>query len=218
MNEIILKPGEGILSDYFLDNFVAYDLSKLKVCCFPNLSIEYNKWLNHFILNSAFKYKLENPIRRNLFNFVRKTQNAIISYEIGKNSLDEYLMSPRNTISPYFISLFQFENCIGQCYEASRFIKAILNGEKLFDTDDGSVLSKINNIHNTSKHMDERIINGKMPEAATIPIWISNDGIEIKDIVLKGTELSEYLIDSYNLSEKLCNPEKYFNSQNKNAL
>lgn len=205
MDEVILKSGKGIVSNYFLDHFVAYDLSKLNLCCFPVLSIEHNKWLNHFILNSAFKYKYENSSKGNRFNFIRKIQNAIISYELGKKALEEYLSLPRNTISPYFISLFHFEDCIGQCYEAYRSIQALLNGKKLFDSADGTVLSKINSIHNTSKHMDERILNGEMPEDATIPIWISNNGVETKECSLKGPELNKYLIESYNLSEKLCN-------------
>lgn len=209
MSEVLLKPGEAVLSNWFLNNYVSFNLSELSLCCFLPLSIDHNQWLNNFILNSAFKYKYENPTKARIFNFLRRTHNAIISYDLAREELEKYLGSPPNTISTYFVSLYHFENCIGQCYEATLFLKALAKIDKLFDPRDGSVLSKINNVHNSSKHMDERISKGKMPNKSTVPIWISNIGIETKDCIIKGEELNEFLMEIYEWSEKICNPERF---------
>jgi hypothetical protein len=63
----------------------------------------------------------------------------------------------------------------------------------MFDKSDGSKEQRLNEIYNTSKHMDERIDKGQMPAEATSAVWITNSGLECGDATLSFVELEELL-------------------------
>jgi hypothetical protein len=53
--------------------------------------------------------------------------------------------------------------------------------------------TRLNSLYNTSKHMADRIRNGKIPPEATSGIWLTNTGLESKEAVLSFDELVELL-------------------------
>jgi hypothetical protein len=196
-------------SDYFLDRFVAPKLSLLTGCGAPELSAG-GPWLNGFILR-AFLVGLSSDKRAYLFNFVRKTESAVFAYKEARSALLEYVATPRNVISPYFRSLSNFETCFAQCFQG---FELLMTGSKepLFKEDDGSELDRLRVIHNTSKHLDERIEKGEIPAESTAPIWITNQGIEAlgKGAVptsLSFAELAALLNQMSGLADKLSTLE-----------
>ena len=107
-------------SNYLLDNYVAHKLSLLTECGAREIPT-YANWLNVFILNSVFIFRLPPKTRAYVFNFLRRAEGALSAYREARKALIEYLETPRNVLSPYFRALLNFEVCISQCRQGYEF-------------------------------------------------------------------------------------------------
>jgi hypothetical protein len=90
----------------------------------------------------------------------------------------------------------------------------VIGKEKQFERNDGSVLDKVSVLHNHVKHMEEKYdkvavgdeitfnllatkgdgskkISFKIGDAANVPIWITNEGLECLQASLTYSELAE---------------------------
>lgn len=189
-------------TNYLLDNFIAHKLSELTACCAPELPEE-AKWLNTFILKSIFQLSIASKTRAYLFNFLRRAEGASAAYREARRQLLEHLATPRNVISPYFLSLTQFEICIAQCYQGYETLDRAM-GQQLYEPGRGAVEEKLQTVYVDSKHMDSMIHGGKLPDPATAGIWITNTGLESSRGTLSFQELHGLLRGMHNLAEKLC--------------
>jgi hypothetical protein len=198
--------GQGQPSNYFLDNFVAHKISSLTECGAPELPME-SSWLNTFILNSALTMTLSAANRPYMFNFIRRAEGAFSAYREARLSLIDYINSPPNVLSPYFRSLLNFEICASQCIEGYELIR-IATGVKYFQKGDQSLLEKLYDIYNDSKHMENAIKQGRIPTEATAAVWITNQGLETTKIPsgLSFAELAEILTSMGEVAEKLSRP------------
>lgn len=195
--------GSGLnLTNYALDTFVAHRLSELTSCGAPQL-MEESKWTNTFILNTIFRFSAPAKLRAYLLNFVRRAEAASAAYREARRQLLEYLATPRNVISPYFLSLAQFEVCITQCYQGYELIASAV-GAKLYKPGEDSVESRLQTVYVDSKHMDKMINGEKLPESATSGIWITNSGIESCRGSITFQELHDLLSAMHKLAEQLC--------------
>lgn len=189
------------MTNYTLDNFIAYKLSELTRCEAPNLSDD-SKWLNSFILNSIFQVKLPDDTRAYIFNFLRRAEGASFAYRSAILDINEYLNTPQNNISPYFKALSQIEICISQCYQGYELLSRA-SGETIYTPGDGSCEERLQIVYVDSKHMDRMIHGDKLPESATSGIWITNNGIESARGKLSFQELHDTLMYMHTLAEKL---------------
>lgn len=188
-------------SNYMLDNFVAHKLSELTACDAPDLPDD-SAWLNTFILNTAFRVRLEPKTRAYLFNFLRRTEGAISAYRAGCAAVREYIATPRDVLSPYFRALGQFEICVSQAYQAYELL-ARAAGETIYEEGDGSREERLQKIYVDAKHMDRMISGNKLPEEATAGVWITNTGLASARAILSFTELHGILVNMHGLAEKL---------------
>jgi len=198
---IQLSASGGQPSNYFLDNFVAHELSLLTECGAPELSRKVN-WIGAFILTSAFVATLAPKKRTYVFNFLRRAEGAFSTYSEARNALIEYLQTPRNVVSPYFRALLNFEVCIAQCYQGYELL-ATASGRKLFKPNDKSGAERLCKLYVDSKHMDKMIDGGKLPTKATAAIWITNEGLESKRATVSFEELCRILSNIGDLADQL---------------
>ena len=77
--------------------------------------------------------------------------------------------------------------------------------KKRFEASFQSKLDRVRKIYNASKHMDQRISDGKLPEKGTCAIWITNNGIECNNAAITFVELKDILIGLSNLANKISN-------------
>ena len=201
---VINLSGSARLSDYTLDIFIAPKLSKLTECNAPDLSDLTDQWLDNFILNNFLNLNLPDKEKAYLLNFFRRVEAAFYEYNKARNALTEYITTDRNRISPYFQALNHFETLFAQLYQAYLLLKSATK-LKLFKKDDNSELDRVNKIYNVSKHMYERIENGKLPEKGTCAIWITNNGIECNNAAITFVELKDILIELSKLANKISN-------------
>ena len=200
-----MKGGNAQPTNYVLDNFVAHKLSELTACGAPELPEE-AKWLNTFILKTIFHFRIAPKVRAYLFNFLRRAEGASAAYRDARRLLLEHRATPRNVISPYFLSLTQFEICISQCYQAYELLARAM-GQQLYEPGQGSVEEKLQTVYVDSKHMDMMIHGDKLPDPATSGIWITNAGIESSRGAVSFQELHGLLGAMHSLAEKLCTIE-----------
>src|SRR5262245_40947554 len=123
------KPIELLVSDHFLDTYVAHKLSALTECGAQELTLE-SKWLNTFILKSAM-HQQETEKRAYALNFIRRAEDAFSAYREARQALLKYVNGPRNTISAYFQALANFESCLSYSWQACALIQSA-TGEKLY--------------------------------------------------------------------------------------
>jgi hypothetical protein len=202
MATVDLESGQTMRpTNYFLDHFVAHKLSSLTHCGACELPPE-SAWLNTFILNSAFKARLEPKQRAYAFNVIRRTLGAFVAYRQARAELDEYISTGRNVFTPYFRALLNFEISLAQCYQGYELVMTA-KGEGFYTKGDGSALQRLNALYRDSKHMDERIENGQLPETATAALWITNTGLESTQASLSFVELGELLMQLGDIAQTL---------------
>ncbi len=182
------------LSDYALDKFVAPKLSELTACGADKLA-EPENLLSNFILNNIVVVRYVEPMRANAFNMIRRVDQASYEYEQGRDNLSKYLNTPPEVISPYFRALSHFEQCVAMLYQSALFAARLVDEKVLYKQGDGSFFERMNKLYTASKHMVERIEQGRIPVDATTGVWLTNDGIECEDASVNFAELREALIE-----------------------
>lgn len=197
-----MTAGNAQPTNYLLDHFVAHKLSELAACGAAELPEE-SKWLNTFILKTIFQFSIAPKARAYLFNFLRRAEGASAAYREARRLLLEHLATPRNVVSPYFLSLTQFEICISQCYQGYELLGRAM-GQQLYEPGQGTTEEKLQVVCVDSKHMDRMIDGNKLPDPATSGIWITNYGIESSRGAISFQELHDLLQGMHSLAEKLC--------------
>jgi len=196
------------LSNYSLDTFIAPHLSELTSLCVPNLegcTGEYGPWVNNFILNTKFRVRLKDRNRQLILYFLRKVEGAFQEYHEGRDFLASYLQKRNEAVSAYFHALRHFEVAASLAYHAYDTVRTLVQ-EKLFTHDDGSPLQRLNRLQNISKHANKELGFGSIPDNLSIPIWLTNTGIECHDTALSFAEFAELLQELARLAEVLSNP------------
>jgi hypothetical protein len=209
--------GHLTLSNYSLDRFVAPHLSELSEKGTQEISAKFPQqqhWLNNFILNSILRTRYAGEAQQLVFNFLRRTEMALCEHENADAHLSRYvgsLASKTPLVSAYFRSLFHFESCFAQSYQAFMLLEKLLQGWKLLTTRlyekrDGSVLQRLGTLHGLSKHSEGTMCRGEVPPERTTPLWISNSGIHSDTTMVTFDELAELLSYLGNIADRLSNP------------
>lgn len=200
---------EGDLTDYALNNFVAPKLAQLTRNSAPEVVSQVQQsqnWIPNFILNSMLRVNVSDENRKYIFNILRRVSNAINEYDNGRNMLESYLSEKRETISKYLTAVLHFENSITQTYQACMLLKTMNKFEKLFEKGNGTILERVNTIYNNIKHLNQRIEEGIIPEGFTIPMWVTNFGLESPNAQLGFQEFASLLAELGTLADELSNP------------
>jgi len=129
------------LSDYFLNQFVAPNLTRLGNPAPPDLADLESAWVNRFILTSALITVVKEPFRTYFMHLFRRGEGAIEEYREACAALRTFVSSDSNAgvISPYFRSLRHFEACVSQAYQGYLIFRK-LNGVNYFTAGDQSPL------------------------------------------------------------------------------
>ena len=196
------------LPNYSLDTFVAPHLSELTSLGVPDLqgcTGEYGHWVNNFIHNTILRVRLENRNSQLVLFFLRKVEGAFQEYHEGRDFLASYLQKRNKAVSVYFHALRHFEVAALLAYHAYDTLCTITQ-KKFFTKDDGSPLQRLNHLQNISKHANKALGRGDIPDNLSVPIWLTNSGIECHDTVLSFAEFAETLRELAKLAEVWSNP------------
>lgn len=181
----------------FTDKYVAPGFSSFTAVNIPDMSAitrEQGHWLGNFILNSWARVTMDDDMRQTLFNFLRRTEAAFREYEEARRLTLAHLADWRpNAVSEYIKAIGHWEQFLSQ---ADRAWAVLVKGEKtLFAKDDGSVVQRLNLLYNRTKHLETAINSEQLPPDGTIPVWLTNDGLQAVGGKLTFAEIAEILVD-----------------------
>ncbi len=140
------------------------------------------------------------------YNFLRRVQYAFSEHHLARESTLRFLSAGGQSPRPYVDALFHWECFLGQAWHAYALLITAWEG-KAFDKGDGSVEQRLNALYNQMKHVDSRIDNNQMIPGATVPVWLTNTGLQSVDAALSYAETGEVLKDLAKYANALMNPK-----------
>jgi hypothetical protein len=184
------------VTNYFLDRYFARgfgDLKKQSLLPVPAHVRSFS--VQQFAMNAVFAFKLEEQAMTRSFNAIRRTLYALDEYELARKNYDAIFGTDKRT-DAYLLTLHHFEMCIAEAFQAHELVYGLLG--QSFPAGEGKegpeeVLYRLRRIYNTAKHTEGIIKGQSFKEGGTLAVWISNDGLALKECVLTFGELHEIL-------------------------
>jgi hypothetical protein len=190
------------LSHYAMDRFVAPKLSALAVCGMPEMAFPEVPFAM-VILGQIFVRPLGPTQIRLLTNILRWIDGAFASYVAARTSLIAYTAVPRGSLSHYYRTVLHIEQCIAATHHSEKLVSAVYKILGSAHRPHSDAAERLRLLYNTSKHIDELIEEGKLLDDATLPIWLTNEGIESTDHLLSFAELASFMQDYVGLIDSL---------------
>lgn len=196
-------------STQILDTHIAPGVSSFTQAEIPDMSTwdkESAYYVANFFLDSAFTATFAPPMNAYAYNFLRRVQYAFSEHHLARESTLRFLSTGAQSLGPYVDALFHWENFLGQCWHAYALLITAWEG-KAFKKGDGSVEQRLNALYNQMKHVESRIENNQMIPGATVPVWLTNAGLQSVDAALTYAETGEVLKDLAKYANALMSPQ-----------
>lgn len=172
-------------------------------------------WLSNHVLNSIFRAAWKPLINAYIYNYLRRAEASFREHENARTTTVALLSPDNQTASKYAAALFHWETFLGQSWHAYKILEKLLKNVagpradevKIFEKGDNSVEERLNKLYNQMKHVESRIAtSGQILPGATIPVWITNEGLKSTDTLLSFSETGEVLRDLAKWAETLQDP------------
>lgn len=183
-----------------IETFISSKITHLTECRVGDLAGEFpnsGTWVSGLGLVIIFNNQPPDAMRPFVLQFVRRVEMTIAEYTRMRVEL-QGLLSGSPQWSPYYRSLHHGEMAIALLYQAYELSYKKL-GMKLFESEDGSPLDRLNKLYATSKHQVAR---------AEDPIWLSNDGFHSLRGTLSFAEFEELARSCGRIAVQLANTKK----------
>ncbi len=197
-----------------LDKHLATDISLMTGASLPDVSSRHpdsQHWLSNYFLNSVLRAQYESPHREYAYTFLRRTMSAFEEYELARAKTEEFVDRRSAGAQPtrvYMSALRHWEQCVANAWQAvAAWMK--LTAVRAFVSGHGEVSAeeKLNHIYNRSKHTDNAIAAGQMPERGPLAVWLTNNGLRSVEHLLTWAELVDVLDELAQAAEVLQDPE-----------
>ena len=196
-------------SKEILEKHIAPEVSLFTEAEIPDMSNwekEAPSWIANFFLNSAFTATFKPPMNAYAFNYLRRAQAAYIEHKQARDATYAFLQNGGQSPTRYCLALFHWETFLGQsCHAYALLLKAFQG--KAFSKGDGSLEERLNHLYNQMKHVESRIECAQMLPGATVPVWLTNDGIKSTDASMTYAETADVLKQICAWANALMNPK-----------
>jgi hypothetical protein len=192
-----------------LDTHIAPGVSAFTEANIPDMTTwakESPHWIANFFLNFAFTATFAPPMNAYAYNSLRRAQYAFSEHYLARESTLAFLAGGGESPGRYADALFHWECYLGQAWHAFALLISAWDG-KAFDKNDGSVEQRLNALYNQMKHVESRIENKQMIPGATVPVWLTNAGLQSVDAALTYAESAELLKELAKYADALMNPK-----------
>jgi hypothetical protein len=207
-------------SNYFLNEFVAPGLSEFTSVEIPDLRADFPQaphWLANHILNSAFRARFKHGIRQIVIAYLRRSGNSFDAYHRAREMTVMFMQGRSKGEQPirlYFSAVDTWETFILQSGMVIDLFRHLNEGKGAFSKNDGSPEQRLYNIANQIKHTASCIASGQCTEKDTLPLWLSNHGLESFGLSVSFNEAAKVLTGVSKLADKLQNPNDLAESTN----
>jgi hypothetical protein len=195
----------GRFSSYAQDTFIAPGVSTFNTAEIPDMSrydSESSHWVADLFLNSMFRGRWEPPANAYVYNYVRRAEAAFSEHALAREATLKFLANEGQSPSLYAAAVLHWEFFLGQSWQGYALLARLAShsgGEPrdtmIFARGDGSIEERLNKLYNAMKHEEKRIAAGQILEGATVPVWLTNEGIQSTDAFLMFGETAEILRD-----------------------
>lgn len=192
-----------------VDKHIAPGVSAFTVADIPDMSgwaKESQHWIANFFLNSALTSSFKQPMDAYAFNFLRRAQFAYAEHHLARTFTLSFLAGSRQSATQYCESLHHWESFLGQAWHAYALLLKAFQGTA-FKKGDGSIEERLNHFYNAMKHVESRIENKQMLLNATVPVWLTNEGLCSVDASLSYVETAEVLKQLAIWADTLMSPK-----------
>lgn len=180
---------------HVLDELIAPGASAFTKAAIPDMS-EFHKeskhWVATFFLNSLVRSKFAPPHNAYLYNYFRRAEAAFREHDLARAATLNVIASGSQSPSRYATAIFHWEIFLGQAWHAFKLLEKAF-GFILYAPGSSSVEERLNHLYNQMKHVESRIAAGQMPPGATVPVWLTNEGLVSIDAQLNWEETAEVL-------------------------
>jgi hypothetical protein len=179
------------LTNYSKDKYIAPEISKFTMATIRDMSkvdSEHDQWQAHFILSVMFGSPLPTPQRQQLINFLRRSHSALTEYSLARTATLGFLNDTERSLQ-YLDAIGHWEAFLGYAWQAYCFLAG--GHVRLFKKGDGSVLQRLNSLHNRAKHADEAIERGHFIGDSPLCVWLTNEGLRSTETSLTFDEIAE---------------------------
>jgi len=201
-------------SNYVIDKFIAPNASSFTQAEIPDMSAydkESSHWVANFFLNSVLRAAWKPPYNAYMYNYLRRAEAAFREHHAARTETLAFIESGRQSTKRYTAALFHWEGFLGQSWHAYKTLQKCFEVE-LYKQGEGSVEERLNALYNQMKHVESRIENKQILEGATVPVWLTNQGLVSVDSALTFSETGEVLKELAKwaniLQDPLSAPEK----------
>lgn len=196
-------------SAYAKDRFIAPGASALTRSEIPDMSTyakDSQHWVANFFLNSMLRASWNSRLDAYVYNYLRRAEAAFREYSSARAETIAFVESSGQSPSRYARALFHWETYLGQSWHAYLILQTAFEIEQLYSRGNASPEERLNRLYNQMKHVESRIESGQMLESATVPVWLTNEGLQSIDTGLTFVETSEVLRDIAKFADILQDP------------
>jgi hypothetical protein len=204
-----------------LDSFIAPEISRFDRFHAPDLVTAHPEaphWLSNHFLNSVFRGKFQNKIRQYAVNQLYRAQVSFADYHQAVDLTKTFLSkgTPHNpSVKAYFRALARWESCMLNVQifaDVVNKMRVDLGDDPVFEKDDGTPEQRAYEIANTIKHFGKDVHSGRHRETDTVPMWLTNEGLQTRTHQLLYQELADLISAIATIADHLQDPSK-FNSR-----
>jgi len=203
-------------SSEILNRHLAPNYTEFTAATIPDLSERWPQaphWLANFFLDSAFTVRYKAPLFQAVLGYLRRAHRAFSAFhEARLNTLaflagrDPYQAKAKG----FYASVALWEEFALQVSMAMDLYnwlsKSLGSNAKAFAKGDGTKEQRLYAIANHIKHVGSCIDSGQCTDRDTLPLWLSNAGLESFGVSVSYSEASEILGDVASSAEILLQP------------
>ena len=166
-------------SNYVIDKFIGPSASSFTQAEIPDMSAfdkESSHWIANLFLNSVHRSSWIPPYNAYMYNFLRRAEAAFQEHQAARSETLLFIKSGQRSAKSYTAALFHWENFLGQSWHAYKTLQKCFEVQ-LYKLGEGSVEERLNVLYNQMKHVESRIECKQILEGATVPVWLTNEGL-----------------------------------------
>jgi len=197
-----------------LDSKIAPAFSTFTKADVPDVVVEFSEakhWLSNHFLNTALGRDFKPRWKQHFMTLLMRCQSAFAFYDEARLATADYLSPEPGSpgvprVRRYFRAVSLWEATVlnwGMAVEAFNHTSDV----KAFEKGDGSVEDRAYLIYNTVKHWGKTVESGRHEPTDTVPLWLTNEGLNTRPSTLPFAELAQLLRDLGNVANKIQHPE-----------
>jgi hypothetical protein len=203
-----------------LNRLYAPGIATFTACDAPDITGQHPQaphWLANHFLNSLLRSEYKNKYRQFAINQIYRAQTAFADYHEARNLTQEFLAkgNPNNPSSrSYFHSVARWESCLLNLHifiDVMNKMKRDTGDEAVFKEGDGTPEQRAYSMANTVKHWGADILAGRHEEADTVPLWLTNLGLNTRSNEITYAELAALVSQIAEVASELQDAKTFAN-------